>query len=140
MGRVFRTEKVNGIGLYHSSGPVIMDCYYDRERHPIYYNDGGLKGFFSCHDDLSTDHFFGYCSMDQLKNWLFLDGWREGCRDAGYVISELECGTMWAGYTQAIFDITDKVECVGRYDLLDFSPIQGPFLVPDYEQCKRTYQ
>lgn len=115
--RVLRVE-YNGGGMYRDEDGasawmrVIGYEGHDPQAHPMPQYDSGLGpnalGFLYNCPDVAR---FGFNSTDQLRRWLYRDGWINALSEYGCELVVYETtGDCYVGYTQVIFDITNAVE------------------------------
>lgn len=125
MPKFFSVRKAGpgiGDGMYRaedglSSAPTYHASYY---AHPAPYRDTALN-WYNISDILGVPQhqcYFGFGSIEQLKAWLFDEGWRLHLHKQGYIIKvwslpDSEFPKMQVGNAQAV-----AVE----YALLEHSP------------------
>ena len=114
-----RTDKVYA-GFYRSVEDwqimLFTNGFYDEDKflHPLPEDDGKLQPHWvslTCDEALSM--YFGFSSYQQFKRWFYNDDALELCTDS-VVLRIYNCEHVFEGYTQAIFDINETVQCLAE--------------------------
>ena len=94
------------------------DCMSEKAIHPAPEDDSKLNEVWGCLDfDTSKNWHFGFSSYEQLKRW-FYDNAKLATIQGYICLRVYQCEDVHVGYTQAIFDVTKGVHCVGEFDVL----------------------
>lgn len=125
---IYRIESVKGIGLYSYAKAAefahgtLIDCH----RHPTPSDDSLLVANvreYTCRNYFHIeDHMrFGFCSVGQLRNWIYQDEWLVKLHKYGLKIAEyrLYSENVCEGNTQAIFD-GKQVLHKQQYSILEY--------------------
>lgn len=117
---IYRVEDSAGDGLYTSEhGKCYAEMYELDGRHPSPHNDPALAR--KVHDFLGKygGARFGFCSLEQLKFWIYKRDWWDKLDAEGFVISMYLVPEQYCllGNTQAIFN-REKAEFQGEISFL----------------------
>lgn len=103
METLYRVEKSNGDGPYHSSGYSRLhggkDCDYSRHPCP---NDDGLEGGYDRYGFEKPRH--GFESLEKFREW-FRTEERTTLAAFGYLLVVYECDRTQHGRKQLVFDL-----------------------------------
>ena len=110
---IFRIESAKGIGLYAYSKALHFahGTLVDRHRHPTPSDDSLLVANVRKASSFKFFHIeeymrFGFCSVEQLRSWIYKDEWLVKLHEYGLKIAEYKLynENVHEGNTQAIFD------------------------------------
>lgn len=136
MKTIYRIEDKEGYGMYRSGRNLEYFFTSDRERHPQPHNDSLLCQEFSIYSNLyfnsdgvpteESEYYFGFGSIQQLRNWIYKDDWLVELHNIGFMISEYTCedNNAHVGYTQAVF--INEVE-YKQYSILEYFNLKQSF-------------
>lgn len=99
--------EINGIGVYHSKVTSILN--YNRDRHPLPDEDGGLCDWYDETPDYERDtYFYGFSSLSQARAWFYSkrDIKILSKNDARLQVYAVPDDAVVVGFTQAVFKIT----------------------------------
>lgn len=84
----------------------------DDERHPAPRLDSLLCASIRQADKIPSEVlcslYYGFGSIDQLRNWVFNDEWLIKLSKNGYVLAEYRSDEVYVGNTQAVFKRPDR--------------------------------
>ncbi len=110
---VYRVQNDLNRGMYrcsseHSFTANDMDAGPDRfYRHPMPHDDSALMRAVAERgiglDTITSDDYFGFGSIDQIKRWIYQDDWRVLLDQSGFFIQIWEPFMPAFGDTQAVF-------------------------------------
>ena len=110
---IYRIESAKGIGLYNffKADYFVHSVLVDRHRHPSPSDDSllvaNVRKASNCnYFDIEAFMRFGFCSVEQLRSWIYKDEWLVKLHEYGLKISEYKLYSehVHEGNTQAIFD------------------------------------
>ena len=126
---VYRFEYPRGRGIYHRDDRrSVADLFtMDLSRHPVPDCDSKLAPMLSGMPDSEfKTYYFGFCSIEQLRNWFYSDELLKKLHAKGVVIAEYECrvADVLEGHTQAMFV---RANSFGKeqYDILHYFKLEG---------------
>ena len=79
----------NGKGMYQGPDTVAASRMFELSgRHPGPNDDAAIKDAWSkgSYNGLHREYFFGFKSLDQLRQWIYKTEWRQELHDTGYEI------------------------------------------------------
>jgi hypothetical protein len=120
MQTFYRIEhKETGAGMYHQGNngtPNFYDILRETEsnlfddHHPSPYNDSKLLDSFEAKgvaaDEVvyvGSKYSYGFCSVEQLRSWVYNDEWLRKLDESEYVLAVVESDDYFEGNTQGIF-------------------------------------
>lgn len=125
---IYRIESAKGVGLYSYAKAAefahrtLIDC----KRHPTPSDDSLLVANvqeYTCKSYFYIDEHmhFGFCSVEQLRSWIYKDEWLVKLHKYGLKIAEyrLYSENVCEGNTQAIFD-GGEVLHKKQYSILEY--------------------
>ena len=69
---------------------------------------------------------FAFASLEQLKNWIYRDAWRQRLQERGYHIKVYETQDAIGGDTQAVFNaLADDIKVVETLDIVTLEPVEA---------------
>lgn len=125
---IYRIESAKGIGLYsyRKADEFAHGTLVDEHRHPTPSDDSLLVANvreYTCRNYFQIeDHMrFGFCSLEQLRSWIYQDEWLVKLHKYGLKIAEyrLYSENVCEGNTQAIFD-GGEVLHKKQYSILEY--------------------
>jgi hypothetical protein len=117
--RFYRVEDHLGGGLYNSDRypSCIWEMQDAKGRHPHWYNDPKLEKQIIAYGGFTTDFFFAFCSLEQIKFWIYKDKWRSSVDANGFRVSVLDA-QGFHGDTQGVFLPSTRVD-IERLSILE---------------------
>ena len=124
----YRVEDPSGYGMYSSPlDPMVSsEMNGDPQRHPKWQDDSRLSdevcrefgvGYNPKDWEVEELWRWGFCSMEQLKFWIYRDEWQEELTNCGFRVAHLRAEGLH-GDTQGIFDPTTR-EDITSYSLME---------------------
>lgn len=127
---VYRLQTADGFGAYRNS--VVRSGlikYYaetgNTDKHPLPYEDAKLRPLWNeIEPDELHNYYFGFCSIEQFKNWFFKESWRKELSQIGVkmYVFEVDDEDVLVGDTQAVF-LRDNATLISIHDVLEFDEV-----------------
>lgn len=115
MATIYRIEDKGGYGLYCSLNDKVKLTSLAEPRHPMPWNDEGLKPHVVGHSPWvgiawkkpanKWDLRYGFATLDQLRFWIYKQAWRDRLDEVGALINVYEAPDCLIGQTQAVFNL-----------------------------------
>lgn len=116
---VYRIEDADGGGIYRGYSGRSWDYAHDDMKHPLPYEDSLLAPLYNKLDSSArSNYIYGFSSIQQLRSWIYADGWLLDMHDAGFKLSIYNVtDEVLMGHTQVMFLRSEAVE---RHDLMEY--------------------
>lgn len=78
----------NGKGMYQGPDTKAAESMYEQGHHPCPGDDAALGPHWqhAAYGHYNREYFFGFKSLDQLRQWIYKTEWRQELHEAGYEI------------------------------------------------------
>lgn len=113
----FRLEQECGTGIYQGFDKI--HPVNASTQHPTPYGDAKLKDIWDAltNDIAYTKYFFGFSSIEQLRQWFWCQDWCSQAQEDGVRICIYHTDDYHIGDTQMIFRKSTAI-LIGKADLI----------------------